>query len=134
MRRKLTVVLAGGLVVGGLLSPAIGQEMTQMKGTMPTQEQMQEQAYGWQLMSDQERQEYRQQMQQMKTDEERAAFRRLHHEQMEERAREMGVTLPPEPGPMGKGMGPGMGKGMGPGGTMPGGGMGPKGGMGGGKQ
>jgi len=101
----MIVVLAGALFLGSGLSPALGQE----KGMMPMQEQMQmqEQAYGWQLMSEQERQEYRQQMQQMKTKEEREAFRREHHEMMQERARQMGVTLPDEPGSMGKGMGRG---------------------------
>jgi hypothetical protein len=116
----MIVVLAGALLLGSGFYPALGQE----KGMMPMQEQMkmQEQVYGWQLMSEQERQEHRQQMQQMKTEEEREAFRREHHEKMQERARQMGVTLPEEPGQGGKGMGPG------------GGGMGPGGGMGGGKR
>jgi hypothetical protein len=83
--------------------------------------------YGSQLMTRQERIEYRNQMRAMKTQEERNAFRLEHHKQMQERARERGVTLPDTPPAAGGGMGPG-GGGMGPGG----GGMGPGGGMGGG--
>jgi hypothetical protein len=127
MRRELIVVLAGALFLGSGLSPVLGQEK-EMK-PMQEQMQMQEQVYGWQLMSEQERLEHRQKMQQMKTEEEREAFRREHHEKMQERARQMGVTLPEEPGQRGKGMGPGSGMGPGGGGMGPGGG-----GMGGGKR
>jgi len=120
MKRKLIFVLAGVLFLVPGLAPAQdqGTEMRQMKEQVQTQEQV----FGWQLMSEQERLEHRQRMQQMKTEEEREAFRREHHEKMQERAWQMGVTLPDEPGFQGKGMGPG------------GGGMGPGGGMGGGKR
>jgi hypothetical protein len=77
--------------------------------------------YGYQLMTQQERMDYREQMRSMKTEEERAAFRLEHHRLMQERAKEKGVTLPDEPMPAGKGMGPGSG--MGSGGGM---GMGQK--------
>jgi hypothetical protein len=91
------------------------------------------QIYGSQLMTRQERIEYRNQMRALKTQEERNAFRLEHHNRMQERAKERGLTLPDAPpaqgGGKGRGMGPGMG-GMGPG--M--GGMGPgMGGMGGGR-
>lgn len=95
-----------------------------------------EQAYGWQLMSDQERMEYRQKMRTMNA-EERKAYRKEHHERMEERAKARGVTLPDEPGSgMSRKQGQGMkqGKGMGSGQGMKqgrGGGMGQ--GMGGGR-
>jgi hypothetical protein len=87
--------------------------------------------YGSQMMSEQERLEHRNRLRSAKTLEERERIRTEHHEQMVERARERGVTLPDEPpmrggmGQGGGGMGPG-GGGMGPGG----GGMGPGGGMG----
>jgi hypothetical protein len=94
--------------------------------------------YGSQLMTQQERLEYRTRMQSAKTLEERERVRAEHHALMTERARERGVALPDEPpargggagagggmGPAGGGMGPG-GGGMGPGG----GGMGPGGGRG----
>lgn len=76
--------------------------------------------YGWQLMTPQERTQYREKMRTLKTREERQAFRREHHKQMQERAKERGVKLPDEPRPHGNGMGPGngmgQGNGMGPGG------------------
>ena len=77
-----------------------------------------EQVYGWQLMTQQERTEYRAKMRTLKTAEERERYRVEHHKMMQERAKERGVTLPEMPGPHGKGMGPGSGMG-------PGNGMGP---------
>jgi len=73
--------------------------------------------YGQQLMTEQERAEHREQMRNLRTEEEREAFRQEHHERMQERARERGVTLPEEPGQRGKGMNQGQGqkKGMGQG-------------------
>ena len=77
--------------------------------------------YGSQLMTQQERIEYRNQMRTLKTQEERNAFRVEHHKRMQERAKEKGLTLPDTPPATGGGMGPGAGGGMGPG---AGGGMG----------
>ncbi|HET8710634.1 MAG TPA: hypothetical protein VFM32_04620 [Spongiibacteraceae bacterium] len=76
-----------------------------------------EQVYGWQMMSQQERLEYRERMRNLKTHEEREAFRMQHHEQMQQRAKERGVELPAMPMPQGqgKGMGQGQGQGMGSG-------------------
>jgi hypothetical protein len=99
------------------------------------QEQVQQQVYGSQLMTPQERAEYRAKMRSLKTPEEREAFRQEHHRLMQERAGERGLTLPDIPPARGGGMGPGGGM-MGPGGggmMGPGGGggmMGPGGGMG----
>ncbi len=67
--------------------------------------------FGWQLMTEQERIEQRQKMLSAKTPEEREAVRSQHHQQMLERARQQGVTLP-EPPPA-RGAGQGMGSGMG---------------------
>ncbi|MEX2365959.1 MAG: hypothetical protein WD601_05100 [Pseudohongiellaceae bacterium] len=76
--------------------------------------------YGQQLMSEQERAEHREQMRNLRTEQERDAFRQEHHERMQQRAEERGITLPEEPGQRGKGMnqsqhkkGMGQGKGMG---------------------
>lgn len=73
------------------------------------------QIYGSQLMTQQERNEYRTRVRAAKTAEEREQIRKEHHEQMKERAKERGVTLPDKPPTQGGGMGPGSG-GMGPGG------------------
>jgi len=76
--------------------------------------------YGWELMTEQERNEHREKMQSMHTEQEREAYRIEHHKMMQERAKERGVSLP-EPGERrrdgvinrrdgtGGGMGPGMG-------------------------
>ena len=74
-----------------------------------------EQAYGWQLMTQQERNEYRSKMQSMHTMQEREQFRMEHHKLMQERAKERGVQLPEYRNNMGPGKGNGMGPGMGPG-------------------
>lgn len=76
--------------------------------------------YGSQLMTPQERTEFHEKMRAATTREERERIRKEHHEQMEKRAKERGVTLPDEPPDHPGGMGPGggMGEGMGPGGGM----------------
>lgn len=98
MKRFLTVMLTSCLIL-------IGSSAMTVKAA--------EQVYGWQLMTQQERNEYRAKMRTMKTAEERERYRMEHHKMMQERAKERGVTLPEVPGPQGKGMGPG--NGMGPG-------------------
>lgn len=70
--------------------------------------------YGSQLMTEQERLEYRNTLRNAKTSEEREQLRLQHHERMLLRAKEKGVVLPEEP-PAGGGMKPGGG--MGPGGA-----------------
>ena len=72
-----------------------------------------EQVYGWQLMSEQERNEHRAKMQSMKTAQERERYRMEHHKMMQERAKAQGVTLPDMPAQGGKGMGSGTGMGQG---------------------
>jgi len=71
--------------------------------------------YGSQLMTVQERAEHRNKMRAAKTAEERERIRAEHHEQMKVRAKERGVTLPDVP-PAGRGPGAGPGPGPGPGG------------------
>jgi hypothetical protein len=88
-----------------------------------TIQQTQEQVYGSQLMTKQERTEYRAKMRSLKTQDERDAFRLEHHKLMQERATAKGVTLPNMPAAgagMNSGMkrGAGAGEGMGPGGGM----------------
>ena len=73
---------------------------------------------------------------QLMTEQEREAYRQQHHKMMQERARAQGITLPDEPMPrgQGRGMGPGMGQGQGMGqGRGMGPGMGQGQGMGQGK-
>jgi hypothetical protein len=121
-------------VVGGALSLSTGFALAADQEPAQQTVQLQEQAqiYGSELMTKEERAEYRAKLRAAKTKEEREQIRKEHHERMKERAKAQGVTLPDEPpaigggmGPCGRGMGPGRG-GMGPGG----GGMGPGGGKG----
>jgi hypothetical protein len=81
--------------------------------------------YGYRMMSDPERNEYRERMRNARSAEERQAVRDEHRNLMEQRAKERGVTLPERGGPgYGKGPGYGPGGGKGPG-YGPGGGKGP---------
>lgn len=86
-----------------------------------TARQTQEQVYGSQLMTKQERTEYRAKMRSLKTQDERDAFRLEHHTLMQERATAKGVTLPNTPAAgagMNSGMKRGAGEGMGSGAGM----------------
>jgi len=56
-----------------------------------------DQVYGWQLMSEQERLEHRTKMQSMETQEEINQYRLEHRSMMEQRAKEQGITLPDVP-------------------------------------
>jgi len=112
-----------GALLAGLAVPALAQDQARDQDRLRTQDQIRDQdIYGSQLMTTQERNEYRNKMRATKTAEERERIRAEHHEQMKVRAKERGVTLPDQP-PAGRG--PGAGPGPGPG---PGGGMGPGGG------
>ena len=74
--------------------------------------------YGSQLMTNQERMEHRTKMNAAKTAQEREQVRMEHHEQMQLRAKERGMTLPDTPPARGAGMRQGMGPGGGMGGGM----------------
>jgi hypothetical protein len=62
-----------------------------------TQTQAQEQMYGSQLMTQQERLEFREKMHTAGTVEEKEKVRREHHKAMQERAASQSITLPDEP-------------------------------------
>ena len=81
--------------------------------------------YGYRMMNDQERNEFRDKMRNAKSADERQALRDEHRKQMEARAKERGVTLPVQRGSRSEGKGPGYGPG---GGKGPGYGPGPRGG------
>lgn len=82
----------------------------------PVLAQKGEQIYGSQLMTEQERQQFRDRMRSAESASERERIRREHHERMKARAKEKGVSLPDEPPMQGMGRGPGMGSGGGMGG------------------
>jgi len=92
---------------------AVDQERSQER--LHTQEQI----YGSQLMTKQERAEHREKLRAAKTKVQREQIRKEHHKRMLERAKTRGISLPDEPPAMdhqGRGMGPdggGMGGGRG---------------------
>lgn len=110
---------AGLLLVGTGVGLAADQQRSGQQAQLQTQEQ--EQIYGSQLMTPEQRAEYRARMGAAASDAEREKIRREHHEQMKERARNQGIILPDEPPGQGMGGGRGAGGGMGPGGGMGGG-------------
>jgi hypothetical protein len=67
--------------------------------------QVQEQVYGSQLMSEQERTDMRSKMRGAGSDEEREKIRNANHERMKVRAKEQGLSLPDEQPKKGGGMG-----------------------------
>jgi hypothetical protein len=100
-----------------------------------TQSENQGQIYGVQLMTPQERTEFRARMSAAKTSEEREQIRKENHQAMQERAESHGLTLPDQPSAGTRGMGQGGGM-MNQDGSMmnQGGSMGHGGGMGSGFQ
>ena len=113
------------------LLPAAGLALALLVPTVATAQPAttdQQPVYGSQLMTEQERLEQRQRMRNATSPEEREQIRLEHHQRMQERARQQGVTLPEQPAPgmgPGQGMGPGKGMGMGQGMGPKGGGQGP---------
>jgi len=106
MKRLLMVsALATALSLSTGFTLAADQAQPQEKA----QTQKQEQIYGSQLMTQQERTEYRAKMHAAETTEEREQILKEHHELMKERANERGITLPDEPPAIGSGMGSGGG-------------------------
>jgi hypothetical protein len=127
MRKTLIISAAGFLLLAGGPAPAAAQGTPRQQSQQQTRPQEQEQIFGSQLMTEEERTEYRDRMRAAKTQEEREAIRLEHHQRMQKRAAEQGITLPDEPPARGGGM-RGPGRGPGAGGYGPGGGMGPSGG------
>jgi hypothetical protein len=121
MRKHTLIMSALGMAIA--LSSGFGYAADPAPPPAKTQTQKQDVIYGSQLMTNQERIEFRAKLRNAKTAEEREQIRLEHHKVMQERAKAQGETLPDMPPAMGGGMGPG-GGGMGPGG----GGMGPHGG------
>ncbi|MCK9295082.1 MAG: hypothetical protein M0P70_08340 [Desulfobulbaceae bacterium] len=119
-RNVILSVVAGVVSLFPAVSPAADMDPAQVQ----TQVQQKEQIYGNQLMTPQEMAEHRAKMRSLKTNEEREAYRLEHHQMMQERAKEQGITLPDEPSAPGGGMGMGTGMGPGSGGMGSGGGMG----------
>ncbi|SOD50858.1 hypothetical protein SAMN06296416_101343 [Pseudoxanthomonas wuyuanensis] len=117
MSRISALVVATGLALA-VCAPAYAQQGRGQGAQAPQslgnqQQSDQDQVYGYQLMTPEERAAHRNQLRSLKTQQERDAFRMQHHQQMQQRAAERGVKLPDVP--LGQAGGMGMGRGMGPG-------------------
>lgn len=115
--RRLAALGAACLALSAI--PAAAQPSEQTRRSEPI--------YGYRMMNDAERNEYREKMRNARSAGERQALRDEHHKLMETRAKERGVTLPDARGP-GRGPGgergpqaggPGKGPGAGRGGPRP---------------
>lgn len=102
------------LLLAGAIALALIGSVTVAGAQMRTQAQ--DQIYGSQMMTQQERNEYRDRMRSAETAQEQDKIRAEHHEEMKARAKERGITLPDDP--PAQGMGQGLGRGMGPGSGM----------------
>lgn len=112
---KTSVALTIALLVGAI--PVNAADVS------PVRQQAQEQVYGSQLMTRQERIEYQARLRNATSAQEREQIRLEHHQAMQERAKAQGMSLPDQPFSSGGGS------------LRQGGGMGPAGGgrMGGGR-
>lgn len=99
----IAAAIAASMAVAASAS-AVAQPTTQTPAQAPVQAQ--ERIYGSQLMTAEERSEYRQRMRELKTQQERDELRKAHHAKMQERAKERGVVLPDQPPARGAGAGP----------------------------
>lgn len=68
------------------------------QGRQRRRDQDMDRIYGGDLMTDTERAEYQTRLRALTTQRERIEYRQKHQRQMQERARERGVALPPVPG------------------------------------
>ncbi len=115
------LALAAGMAAAQ--APATPKSAPQPLTREQMREQMREQRiYGYQLMTPDERNAYQAKMRAAKTLQERERIRTENHAAMQARAKERGVTLPPEP-KVGRSVGAvrrpstGVAPGSGPGGT-----------------
>ncbi len=84
----LSALLITGITLGTHGQWASAAEKTQLPAT--------EQVYGYELMNQRERTDYRARLHALKSNAEREQFRLEHRQKMQERAQERGVTLPDE--------------------------------------
>ncbi len=103
---KKSLILSAVAVTLALSSGLLMAENNEMAGDrLETQQQV----YGRQLMTQQERVEFRDKMRSASSAEERQQIQQEHHEQMKLRAKERGLSMPENPPADGMGMGKGMG-------------------------
>ena len=87
MKRRLFIMLMGGAALGGIstLVQAASREVDK------------EHIFGSELMTEEERNEYRERLRTAKTEQEREQIRSEHRNKMQECARDRGVTMKEKP-------------------------------------
>ena len=87
MKRRLFIMLLAGTTLGGVaaLAQAAGRETDK------------EHIFGSELMTEEERNEYRERLRTAKTEQEREQIRSEHRKKMQECARDRGVTMKEKP-------------------------------------
>ena len=119
-----TILMSTAVVVAAIFSySAKAQSTASPPPAASTTKSSEQPIYGSQLMTDRERQEYRDKIRTAKTDAERDQIRKTHHDQMKARAQAKGITLPDDP-PVARRVGPppsssGIGPGPKPSGSPP---------------
>jgi hypothetical protein len=114
---RLILTIATSLLATGMSTCTLAQAQTsdqvrnqprdQTQDRIRDQDRLRDPIYGSQLMTPQERSEHQNKMSSLKTEQEREAYRIDHHNQMQERAKVQGVTLPKTPPNQSTGMGRG---------------------------
>ena len=107
MKRHAYLGIVVGIVLTSIFMTAFAQDQTRARDQIRDRD-----IYGYQIMTPQERSEFRAKIRAAKTVEERERIRMEHHKQMVERAKKKGITLPDQPpakSRSGGGMGPGGG-------------------------
>lgn len=94
------------MMLAAVICASVNVTLAQTSPPAQTKAQAQERVYGSQLMTVQERNEYRLRMRELKTQAERVQFRTEHHDRMQDRAKDRGLTLPAAPPIQGQGAGP----------------------------
>ena len=107
MKRKGVVLFS---LIGSLFLPTWFTGAAERSAVQEISGAQQQQVYGSQLMTQEERVAYHTQMRAAKNEEEREQLRKEHHQRMQERAKIRGFILPEEPMTRGGGMGMERGK------------------------
>ncbi len=104
MKKNLlcSLFIVTALLATGMALQAQDQDRQRAQDRDRVHVEDQDQVYGWQMMNEPERQEYRERMRTMQTEQERERYRLEHRSRMEERARQRGVDKPAAPGGKGK--------------------------------
>jgi hypothetical protein len=97
LQLRLAMPFAVAIAIGLSGAAAFAQQAPQRRSTeVQQQSRAQERIYGEDLMTSQERNAYHERMRQLETEQERAAYRSEHAKEMQSRAAQRGVTLPPQ--------------------------------------